>query len=246
MHAGWMKRLAVGAAGALAFSATAQAATPIRGFVSSQVFVNYGGADGTTSDAASWLFTPAPLSVSRGVASGAPNVEAAQTVSASFSADAGQVGIDSAWSFSGPFGPSQAASISGFPNWSYTFQADGDGTFRLTYDIGYTGLPGGLLGFNIGWTGPGGGLDLLNAADPTAAGVFERSIQAGEVYLVTVTQGSIIQDSGLNLAASLRGDFAYRITEQPAGGVPEPQTWALMILGFGGAGAVIRRRRSAA
>jgi hypothetical protein len=30
-----------------------------------------------------------------------------------------------------------------------------------------------------------------------------------------------------------------------AGGVPEPGTWALMIMGFGGVGAVLRRRRQA-
>lgn len=30
-----------------------------------------------------------------------------------------------------------------------------------------------------------------------------------------------------------------------SGGIPEPGTWALMILGFGGAGAMIRRRRMA-
>lgn len=29
----------------------------------------------------------------------------------------------------------------------------------------------------------------------------------------------------------------------PSGAVPEPATWALMILGFGGAGAMLRRRR---
>jgi len=34
--------------------------------------------------------------------------------------------------------------------------------------------------------------------------------------------------------------------EVPAGGVPEPATWALMILGFGGAGAELRRRRTRA
>lgn len=32
----------------------------------------------------------------------------------------------------------------------------------------------------------------------------------------------------------------------PTGGVPEPATWGLMILGFGGAGAMLRRRRSGA
>ncbi|PZQ54046.1 MAG: hypothetical protein DI570_23385 [Phenylobacterium zucineum] len=32
----------------------------------------------------------------------------------------------------------------------------------------------------------------------------------------------------------------------PTAGVPEPATWALMIAGFGGAGAMLRRRRSAA
>jgi len=32
----------------------------------------------------------------------------------------------------------------------------------------------------------------------------------------------------------------------PGGEIPEPTTWALMILGFGGAGAMIRRRRSRA
>jgi hypothetical protein len=28
------------------------------------------------------------------------------------------------------------------------------------------------------------------------------------------------------------------------GGVPEPATWAMMLIGFGGLGAVLRRRRS--
>ncbi|MDZ4373708.1 MAG: PEPxxWA-CTERM sorting domain-containing protein [Phenylobacterium sp.] len=31
--------------------------------------------------------------------------------------------------------------------------------------------------------------------------------------------------------------------DPPVGGVPEPGTWALMILGFGGAGVMLRRRR---
>jgi hypothetical protein len=29
-----------------------------------------------------------------------------------------------------------------------------------------------------------------------------------------------------------------------SGGVPEPASWALMIMGFGGVGALVRRRRN--
>lgn len=45
-------------------------------------------------------------------------------------------------------------------------------------------------------------------------------------------------------------DFFYQITSGTVtsasfqAGVPEPATWAMMIMGFGGAGAVIRRRRT--
>lgn len=35
-----------------------------------------------------------------------------------------------------------------------------------------------------------------------------------------------------------------RLNEGVVGVVPEPGTWALLILGFGFAGAVLRRRRS--
>ncbi|HEX3886584.1 MAG TPA: PEPxxWA-CTERM sorting domain-containing protein [Phenylobacterium sp.] len=38
-------------------------------------------------------------------------------------------------------------------------------------------------------------------------------------------------------------DLAFGVDQM--GGVPEPATWALMILGFGGAGALLRRRRLA-
>jgi hypothetical protein len=41
-------------------------------------------------------------------------------------------------------------------------------------------------------------------------------------------------------------NFAVRggINPLTGGGVPEPATWAFMIMGFGGAGSVLRRRRS--
>jgi len=39
---------------------------------------------------------------------------------------------------------------------------------------------------------------------------------------------------------------ARLFSTQPMGGIPEPATWGLMILGFGCAGAALRRRRVAA
>lgn len=38
--------------------------------------------------------------------------------------------------------------------------------------------------------------------------------------------------------------FTARVGEAPTGAVPEPSTWAMMILGLGAAGAALRRRRS--
>lgn len=48
-------------------------------------------------------------------------------------------------------------------------------------------------------------------------------------------------DARQTLGSVARVEFA-----PPVGGVPEPSTWAIMILGFGAAGAAIRRRRTAA
>lgn len=44
------------------------------------------------------------------------------------------------------------------------------------------------------------------------------------------------------IATTLAGNV--RVGDGGLLGVPEPGTWALMVLGFGGVGAVIRRRRS--
>jgi hypothetical protein len=48
------------------------------------------------------------------------------------------------------------------------------------------------------------------------------------------------EDPDMNFTISIDGD-PLSFTLEP--GVPEPETWALMILGFGGAGAALRSRR---
>ncbi len=47
------------------------------------------------------------------------------------------------------------------------------------------------------------------------------------------------------LSFSLRPETLTFTTDLKDSGVPEPATWALMIAGFGGAGAALRRRRTA-
>ena len=50
-------------------------------------------------------------------------------------------------------------------------------------------------------------------------------------------------DQGENLRM---GNYVAKLTfaDQLQAGVPEPETWTMMILGFGGIGAALRRRRS--
>jgi hypothetical protein len=42
------------------------------------------------------------------------------------------------------------------------------------------------------------------------------------------------------------GNVGATLTPSVKGGVPEPATWAMMMIGFGGMGALLRRRRSQA
>lgn len=122
--------------------------------------------------------------------------------------------------------------------WAYTFVADGNGTFDMNYDVSGIGDKFGLWGASIGWTGPGGGLNISNAFDPTANGLFSRSIVAGEQYTVSIfNNANLYGEFGLNSDGHTYGKFDWSISESA---VPSPAA-ALPFLG--GFVMALKRRR---
>lgn len=51
------------------------------------------------------------------------------------------------------------------------------------------------------------------------------------------------EDNGYACCYGSAGFATLTVSGSPDGAIPEPATWALMITGFGGAGAMLRRRR---
>jgi len=100
--------------------------------------------------------------------------------------------------------------------------------------IGFTYLAG-THGMVIG--GSAGGVSLVNV------GADDFWIQIQDANTTPVFTVAAYAQTGYPSTAFLT---PLSETTQPSTttGVPEPQTWALFILGFGGAGALLRRRAS--
>jgi hypothetical protein len=84
----------------------------------------------------------------------------------------------------------------------------------------------------------------------SATGLFGAAVTVGGVLYAGSENPLAVYTLDTSTGAGMRGADVTGTTQifyglaPLAGGVPEPQSWMLMILGFGGLGAALRRRRA--
>jgi len=133
-------------------------------------------------------------------------------------------------------------------DWAYTFQATGDGVFQMNYNVTATGTKDGLFGWGIYFNGVSVGPDLSNPAtfgvDPTTSGVIIQAVTAGQFYTVDLLGNPNIEANGQRFFTGEMDGLSTGISPSAAA-CRSRRPWAMMLAGFGGMGALLRRRRAA-
>jgi hypothetical protein len=136
-----------------------------------------------------------------------------------------------------------------FPLWNYTFVADGDGTFDFKLDFlsSQINIPArDLADWDLGFAEGASSAAVAAAAQPfTGSAAF--AIAAGKTYTVALIDREHVTPAAgdVDLSFTETAAFSWSIAEAQTGAVPEPATWALLLLGFTTLGATVRRRRAA-
>jgi hypothetical protein len=123
-------------------------------------------------------------------------------------------------------------------------------TYTLSVDVGVaTGLPVNDYRLLLGVWGPGG--HDLATATIFAAAFDPVAITPGTFSLVSLT--GVAPNMNGDLVIFLENSNAFTIATQTGwdnvsltSSAPEPATWALMLMGFGGLGLALRARRGVA
>jgi hypothetical protein len=103
----------------------------------------------------------------------------------------------------------------------------------------------GFFSFNDELTLAGGGATAAFLGQAVAETSLVEPNSGGSTAFLGYFQIDENSIFGVNSAYGYLRPESYSVAEVPSGGVPEPATWALMILGFGAAGAGLRRRKPA-
>jgi len=138
---------------------------------------------------------------------------------------------------------------SGRSDWTYNFTATADGAFNLDFDLTGRDDDLGLGTWDLLVSDDSNPTRVVNLSrdfdfDPVhRVGSVSEALVAGHSYQFAL-RGSTGVDVGRtfdDFAGSESDLFNWRITGDTAA-VPEAQTWALAVLGFGLAGSALRRR----
>jgi PEP-CTERM motif len=223
-------------------------AAPIAASMELVASVTVGNLSNTDTSLDAWgaLLSPLSVAATASVTNGGSSGEASGAASATWAADgnSGQVLFsDYGWNLSASAASAAAVALTsnGGPDWSYTFRADSNGTFDMSFNVVGTGDTFGLWGWSIEWSGVGGSVFVSNPNDPTASGAFSRAVVAGDIYTVSLRNNANVSNliAGFNAVGRMDGTFNWAVNPTS---VPEPS--ALALLGLGAAAALARRRRA--
>jgi hypothetical protein len=93
------------------------------------------------------------------------------------------------------------------------------------------------------------GVYSLSSGNLFASNISQNAVSIANSYLSNITSGVWTADPSLQLAVLTSANNQTQLVwgasaTKVLGAVPEPATWAMMLVGFGGIGAALRGRRS--